>query len=118
MPAYIGRDYKIITIQDLVLSGQPLNIKASVDNAFAVIIIDGHSVLNDTITAYAAQYANDDGKVLFVTIDPSMVEDNKFALLVGDESILSGISNDHNAQFWQSLREKLQSMASDPNPYL
>lgn len=115
--AYLVNEYKIVTIQDLVMGGQPLNMKASVDNAFAVVIIDGRHLFHDTITAYTAEYAQATGKAVFVQTE-FLVKDSKFAQLAGDDQILTNISGSQDATFWHLLKDKLKALAHDPNPYL
>ncbi len=52
------------TLREVLVSGRAINIKEMVDNASAVIVLDGKAVLTDSIASAAIAYAKDSGKTV------------------------------------------------------
>jgi len=57
-------NFGVKTLESVILSGRPLNMKAEIDNAFAVIILDSNNLFIDTLTGFSVKYA--DRKSIFV----------------------------------------------------
>ena len=100
----LGRTYQVRTLKGELLSGQPLNLKALIDNAFAVIIVNGRNLLHESLTSYAAVYAVP--KAVFVTGGETRPG---FALLASGTEILEHFSRE-TAPFWNRLKAKLDEL--------
>lgn len=51
-----------ITLQDVLLSGNPLNLKSLVDNAVTVLFLEDKYLFHDSITSALVSYAKETGK--------------------------------------------------------
>lgn len=96
--------FTVKTLESVILSGRPLNMKAEIDNAFAVIIMDHKNLFIDTLTGFSVKYANQ--KSIFVSIG------NKTEAFIfwswGFPSLRYG--SDPHSPFWRDLREQLSRL--------
>lgn len=50
-------EFKVKTLESVILSGQPLNMKVEIDSAFAVLVLDSGNLFTDILTGFSTRYA-------------------------------------------------------------
>ncbi len=88
-----------ITLQDVLLSGRPLNLRDLIDNADTVLFLDDKHLFDDSITSALAFYCKKVGKVKPICFDKPgtrfLVEFRDFRIVTYSESL--------NDSFWSLL---------------
>ncbi len=89
----------VITLEDVLLNGEPINLRKIVDESDVVVVVDDRNLMDDLLVSTIVEYAKAVGKIKPVTIDKPSI---RFGVEMSGYNIIY-YDQDRSSTFWLLL---------------